>query len=313
MTTSNSTIFNPKRNAVIKRSLRLVNAYQSMSEPQPEQMRDALETLNSILKLWQIEGFLWLKQFATLFLAQGQARYSIPGDHCTADYIETTLSESTSDIPQLQIVIGTTSNMTAGDKIGCYLDSGVLFWDLVSSVDGPNDITLTSGIPSLATEGNPVFSYSTEISRPTKISLPYRRVWGGSDLPMGNTGKPLSREEYSALPTKASSGTPLAIYYDPQLVAGSIYLWPVPVDTRDRVVFTCDRPIQDIIKDEDTFDVPQEQIIRIEYALALALAPEYAVPQGDYDRLRQRYDEIATVLSMFDQESIPTQFMFSNR
>jgi len=237
MTTSNSTSFNPKRDTVVKRALRLVNAYASTGSPSPEQMSDAIESLNMLLKSWQVEGFLWLKEFATLQCVSGQAKYNLPG------------AETTYDV---------------------------------------------SGLP---------------IDRPTRITnLTRRTTAGGTDIPMDDTGATISRSEYSELPNKTAAGVPLKAFYDPQLATGALYLWPVPNSNTIQVKFTCDRPIQDMIADTDTFDVPQEQVRRIAYALALEIAPEYALPSGVYDRLNQKYKEIREALSDYDHETGPTQF-----
>lgn len=79
MTTSGSTSFNPVRDQIIKGALRIVGAYASTDNPRPEQIADALETLNMMLKSWQIENFLWLRQFAVLTLVAGQASYKLGG------------------------------------------------------------------------------------------------------------------------------------------------------------------------------------------------------------------------------------------
>ena len=76
-TPSGDTSFNPHRDALIKAALRLIGAYNSMDNPQPAQMVDALEALNIMLHSWQVEGFLWLKKFALLTLVPGQASYAI--------------------------------------------------------------------------------------------------------------------------------------------------------------------------------------------------------------------------------------------
>lgn len=241
MPTSGSTSFNPVRDTIIKGALRLVNAYASTGSPQPEQMQDALESLNILLKSWQVEGALWLKQYATLTCVSGKAKYTIPGAE--------TVSDET----------------------------------------------------------------SAQIARPTRISnLTRRTTLTGADIPMDD-GRPMARSDYAALPNKDASGVPLRAYYDPQLVTGALYLWPVPDSNTIQIKFTCDRPIQDMLSDTDTFDVPQEQIRRIKYALALEIAPEYAMPAGDYDRLNQRYKEISEALSDYDQEPTGTQFMMGWR
>ena len=242
MSTSGVTSFNPVRDQIIYGALRLVNAYASTDVPRPEQVNDALESLNMLLKSWQVEGFLWLKQFAVLQCVSGQKTYTLPG-------VET--------------------------------------------------VTDGTAIP---------------IARPTRISNLFRRTTAtGSDIPMGENGQTLSRFDYSILPNKESQGVPLEAYYDPQTETGVLYLWPVPNSNDIQIRFTCDRPIQDMVADTETFDVPQEQVRRIKYALALEIAPEYALPGGDYDRLMQRYQFIAGTLESYDREMAPTQIMIERR
>ncbi|MGL4677887.1 MAG: hypothetical protein ACRCWC_00715, partial [Plesiomonas shigelloides] len=65
MATSGTTSYNPNRDAVIRRALRLVGAYQANSQPRPEQISDAQEVLNMMLKAWQIDGLVWLREFVT--------------------------------------------------------------------------------------------------------------------------------------------------------------------------------------------------------------------------------------------------------
>lgn len=242
MTTSGSTSFNPVRDTIVRGALRLCNAYASTGNPQPEQMADALESLNILLKSWQVEGFLWLKQFATLTCVAGQNKYLLPGAETVAD---------------------------------------------------------ETGLP---------------IDRPTRIdNLTRRSTSTSADIPMGENGKPCARSDYTALPNKDASGVPLMAYYDPQISTGAVYLWPVPDSNSIQVRFTCDRPIQDMISDTDTFDVPQEQIRRIKYALALEIAPEYAMPAGDYDRMAKKYEAMVDALSGYDRESAGTQIMMGRR
>jgi hypothetical protein len=69
------TTFYPVRDTLIKASLRLVGAYNSNSQPSADQMQDAAEAINFMLKSWQVDGFLWLKKFALLTLVPGQATY----------------------------------------------------------------------------------------------------------------------------------------------------------------------------------------------------------------------------------------------
>lgn len=301
-----TTSFNPVRDQIIYGALRLVGAYAAPDLPKPEQVQDALEALNLLLKNWQVEGFLWLKQFATLFLTPGQAKYLIPGAPCAVEFADTTLTANASGAT---ITVASTAGMGAVGTVGIALDANVWHWDSVVAINGATEVVLSVGLPSSAAAGRPVVYYESALARPTRITQPTRRVWGGLDLPMGGTGRTISREEYLAIPNKQSPGPPLQAYYDPQRATGALYLWPVPTDCRDRVVFTCDRPIDDMVADTDTFDVPQEQLRRIKFALALDIAPEYALDSGAYDRLALQYRQIADGVTDYDREVADTQFM----
>jgi len=85
MTTSGTTISNPVRDIVVKRALRLVGAYSTGSEPRAVQLQDAIEAVNMMIKSWQIQGFLWVKEFQGIPLVEGQTTYPLP-DALTIDY-----------------------------------------------------------------------------------------------------------------------------------------------------------------------------------------------------------------------------------
>ena len=78
--TSNVTSLNVTTNQIVNAALRMVGAYASTDNARPEQQADATEALNLMLKAWQIEGFLWLEEFITLNLVQGQNTYTIGPD-----------------------------------------------------------------------------------------------------------------------------------------------------------------------------------------------------------------------------------------
>mgnify|MGYP006282608189 CR=1 FL=1 len=75
-----STSYNPARDTIVRRALRMVGAFNSGDAPRPEQLADAVDVLNMMIKAMQIEGHLWVKIFAELTLTAGQASYSIGGN-----------------------------------------------------------------------------------------------------------------------------------------------------------------------------------------------------------------------------------------
>jgi hypothetical protein len=77
MTTSGTTTFNPTRNQIIYGALRLVGAYEAGNQPRSIQVVNAAEALDMMLKSWQRDGFLWLKQTVYITLVAAQSAYTI--------------------------------------------------------------------------------------------------------------------------------------------------------------------------------------------------------------------------------------------
>lgn len=296
--------FNPVRDTIVKAALRLVNAYASTGNPAPEQMADATEACNLMLKSWQVEGFLWLKQFATLFLQPGQATYLLPGANCTIDTIySTTVSIATSSYPAYNIDVTDVSDINNAQIIGFVLDDGSMYWSTVVATIG-NSVTVVGGLPSQASAGNAVYFYSTNIGRPTRISFAAYRNASGFDRPL----LPMSREDYLRLTNKATQAPCNQYYYDPQLEIGQLTLWPVP-DTADRLFISCDRGIYDLINDTDTYDVPQEWLRLCKWGLACEIGPEYSVPAGEMARIEMKYEAMKAAISSYDREIVPSHLI----
>lgn len=235
MSTSGLTSYNPVMSQVLYRSLRGVGAYASTDSPRAEQVTDALDTLNMMLKALQTEGFLWLKSFAQLTLVAGQYYYPL-GPAGTAKY-----------------------------------------W------------------PAL----------STTIQRPTRVWGIRRLNSSGYEVPINA----ISRNEYEMLPNKTTTGTVVQAYYDPQLVNGMLYVWPCPATgVTDKLNFTVDRTLQDMINDDVTFDFPQEWAEPLSFMLMERLWWEYPDTAGDYQLLAQRSSAAKEIILAYDRENAATLF-----
>ena len=77
MTTSGTTAWNPVRDKIIYGALRIVGAYNAANIPRAEQVQDAIDALDMLLKSWQTEGYLWLKKFIYVTLAAAHNSYDI--------------------------------------------------------------------------------------------------------------------------------------------------------------------------------------------------------------------------------------------
>jgi len=85
----------------------------------------------------------------------------------------------------------------------------------------------------------------------------------------------VSRSEYMAISDKDSEGIVNQIYYDPQLTTSTLYVWPEPSDTKERLKMSMKYPIEDFDASTDNADFPIEWAEALKWNLAERLAPEY--------------------------------------
>ena len=111
--------------------------------------------------------------------------------------------------------------------------------------------------------------------KPARVLEVRRRVTSGStDTPLTEW----SRDEYFGQPNKTTDSIPVAFYYDPQLLTGTLYVWPRPstataTDMTLRVTYL--RRIEDFDGSTDDPDLPQEWLEALSYGLADRLAIKY--------------------------------------
>lgn len=194
------------RDTIVYGALRLVGAYASGAAPRPEQVVEAAEALDMMLKSWQNDGLLWLRQFIYVTLVADQVSY----------------------------LIGPSS---------------------------PDTVT-TDAAGVTAFEQRPPRIYdATRYTITTADEVPIT---------------PISRRDYLSLPNKTSSGTPVQVYYDPQIVNGVLYVWPPASATGDMIKLSVDRLVADVGDGDNIIDIPPEWMECVKYNLALRISPEYS-------------------------------------
>jgi len=297
MATSGVTSFNPTRDTVVYGALRLVGAYSIHTAPNTIQVTTALEALNMMLKSWQTEGHLWLRQWVTLFTVADQYKYLLPGARVAAQVIDTTLGAAEAAL-QTVLTVTDSTGMTAGDQVGVMLDDKTLHWTTIVSVDSTTQITITTGLTGAAASGNAVYTYTTAFGRPTRLFDQQRRDTNDYEAPLNLT----ARNDYFSKSYKSSRGTPVEVYYDPQLVNGALYVWPTPQDSSYRLMLHVDRIIEDMISDTNTFDVPQWWVEAVKYGLAVRLAPEYGITLGERQALNVEYTALKDNAMNYDRD-----------
>jgi len=307
LTTSNTTTFNPTRDQLLKRSLRLVHAYPSIGNPRPEQLIDAKFACNLMFKSWQVDGLLWLKQDSTLFLNEGQQSYNLAPrtytgfSHCATSYVQTTLNGALA-VGASSATLTSVTGISTTDYIGIENDNGIIEW-FTGTVSGFT-VALSSTIGVACADGNLVYSHTlaSQIKRPTSVEASFKNY---DSTAADGTERPIdmiSKSDYDILPSKTSTGKIVQAYYDPQLVCGKLYTWPCADYCGDKLVLTTDRPIDDLLADTETFDVPTEWLEPVSYCLADRIAPEYQLSLQERAFLKQEAQIAYNRILSFNRE-----------
>jgi hypothetical protein len=132
------------------------------------------------------------------------------------------------------------------------------------------------------------------------------------DVPM----RILTKEEYSVLGNKTSSGKPIQIYYEPLIDYGNLYVFPTPDSNSvsyNTIYITYQRPFADINASSDVPDFPQEWYDAVIYGLALRLAPDYGIPQESRVLLGREAEAIKQMALSFGTEEGSLYFQREER
>jgi hypothetical protein len=273
MATSGSVDFNMTASDLITESYKLLGIKTAESPLESFEIDDGIKTLNLMLKAWQAQGLhLWTEEEGVLFLDTGKTDYLLgpSGDEATQldDFIGTT---TTAALAALAVIIPVTDStgMAAADKVGVELGSGSRHWTTIASVDSATQVTITTGVPSVAASGVSVYTFTSLIDRPLRV-LSARRKTYSEDNEVETMQ--WSRNEYFNQVNKASQGTVVNWYYSPQLTDGRIYVWQTASNVKQLLRFTYERPIEDIDVSTNNLDIPVEWLECVTYNLAARMA-----------------------------------------
>jgi hypothetical protein len=143
-----------------------------------------------------------------------------------------------------------------GLKAWCYRE------EVLPMVTGQNSYTI-----------GPTGDLVTE--RPISVTN-VRKVTDGDETPV----RMFARQEYMDQPSKTTLGEPVAVYYDPQLDNGVLYVWQSP-ETGQTLNFTSRQYIEDFDTQLDTAYFPVEWLDTLVYNLADRLGPKYSLSGED--------------------------------
>lgn len=323
MTVSNSVDYNPARNTIINRALRMLGAYSAESSPSAAQLTDGAAVLDMMLKEWTQDKYLWLRQQATLFLNEDQTSYILGNTsqsgfaHCATSYVQTHVATAAA-LGAGSVVLDSITGMTNAGFIGIEDDDGDIEW-FYGTFSGStatlfSDVACSSAdtLAAAVSVDNVVYYHSvaSQIQRPTEIFNAWRKAYdstaaNGTDTPVNI----ISRSDYLGLSSKTASGKIVSVYYDPQMDAGKLYVWPTADSCGDKLVLDVSRPIYDMDSSTDTFDFPVEYINAITYNLALELEPEYPLSGNAFQKLKIQAEQKKAKILSYNRDMIPTTFV----
>lgn len=310
MATSGSIDFTRNRDQLIKRALRITNVIEAAETPTNETIVNCSEALNAMVKSWQAEGHhIWTTREVVLHLTKGRQFYQLGStttDHATleTDAKKTEIAVA-GTITDTTITVDSDDDISNGDEIGVEVDDGTIHWTTVNGAPAANVVTLAAGLPDAAAIDNHVYSYTTELIRPLRLTAVRRRGEDGNDVPI----MMVSRQEYQDTPNKTSEGKTTMCWYDPEREdLGRVYTWQTADDVKDRLVFTAHLPIEDFDAATHTPDLPQEWINALTWGLARELSTEYSVPDNLYARITGEAAGYKSVVMSWDQEETSVFF-----
>ncbi|GBQ90390.1 hypothetical protein AA13595_2880 [Gluconacetobacter johannae DSM 13595] len=307
MSTSGIAGWNPSTSSIIRGALRLLSAIAQGETPGDGEYQEALDALNGMVKTWQASGIhVWAEEDCTLFLQPGQVRYLLGTGATDAATISSQWVQgwltATAVGGAAQIGAASVAAIAAGDRIGIWLDAGTIFWTGVVAVVG-DSVSLAAPLPSQASSGAQLVAYATPLVRPLRVPGARRYQFappGGQAIEVPVV--PMSRLDYANVPNKTTPGTVTQFFYDPQLGAGVMHVWPAPSDSRSALAFTAQRPLQDFTSQADTADLPQEWISVLRYNLAREMAPEYDCPPQRFAMIAALAAEKLALAQAWDRE-----------
>ena len=303
MTTSSITLLELTGLELITKAFQKLGIRAAETPLEPFEIQDGVDDLNLMLKSWQQQGLhLWLEEEGIIFLEVGKESYLLGSTGNEATTIDDFIASNTTNAQiaaDVIIPITSSAGMVAGDFVGVRLDDGTRFWTTILTVDSSVQITLTAGLPSAAAANSTVFTYTTIIQRPLRISSSRRKTHGSDNEIQVYSW---SRNEYFNQVNKAGTGTVVNAYYSPLLTNGRYYVWQTASSANDYVRITFERPIEIVTDAAQTLDIPSEWYETIIYNLAARLTDSYTVPPQKQQTITFHADQLLEASLGWDEE-----------
>lgn len=170
---------------------------------------------------------------------------------------------------------------------------GILIWTYTSA-----SVTLTTTTPSYNI--GPSSSSFSNGPKPEKIVQAWIQDSSGNKTPLII----YDRNDFLLLTPRTSPGIPNSLYYDNQVSSGTTWtnlgivnIWPVTNTTGYTLYVSFQRPIMDVVNPTDTFDVPTEFFLPLQWLLAKEVAMAKAVNLEKYKLIAQQADAYKNQMS----------------
>ena len=298
MTTSGTYAFTMTRDDIVREAMLNIGKIGQTEAPTAQETTDCSRKLNLIVKQWMGKADfapglkMWTRQRGDLFLSSTQNTYSLgpSGDNWAggitvaqpngATYAQTQLTAgAAAGQPTFTVGVGNTASFTVGDFVVVQVSSGDIFSSAVLSINaGAGTVTLNSNLASAANTGAWVFNYTTKAQRPLQLVTAILRDSTYNDTPLDY----MTVETYEQLPNKVMPtflSDPTAIYYEPQLGNGRLYLdcgGAQDVSKHLHIVYL--RPIQDFNNPLDNPEYSAEWYRALCWGLSREIAPMFNAP-----------------------------------
>lgn len=141
-----------------------------------------------------------------------------------------------------------------------------------------------------------------EVVRPTKILTAFTRSITNPTYSIDYPCEIVPTAKYwEGVAAKDSSGTyPQYLYYNPTFPAGTITLWPTPIDTDHQLGLSVVQQLTKYAALTDELELPDGYDMALGYALAVAVAPMFGF--DDTRTLDQKARESMAILKRNNQE-----------
>ena len=301
MAVSNDISFTVTRDEIITEALEQLGVLGEGDAPNSEQLTSSSRTLNMMTKAWQADGLnLFAVQTLYLFMQEGVESFTLDANTSnkfTASFVETTIMNAALQ-GAFTVDVNSIEGILDGDQIGIAYGNSVQ-WTTVNGTPVGNTIIITDALVSDIEESAVVYAYTTTANRPMKIMEGYVHIGSSdTDIPIGH----VSRTRYNRLSVKSSVGLPTQFYYDPQIAAGNLFVWPTAIDEKDYLVLFAQKTLSDMTSDSDNPEYPQEWYLPMALNLALLLAPKYGTPNDAYSKIRMQAEKWYDAARGFDDE-----------